>query len=149
MKILRPNERFKINVPGILDPVNIQEFELLVKPGKLTYGDIIKDLETLYKLDLITFQSDLFHELIYEQHSFVKEKCQKGVELYLLTKGLWLVNGDPDFDYIGLQRIYTLGDSIGASQGPNENYLLEPWQRDKAKYEDKKYCFLTRIQNSV
>lgn len=146
MNILKLGNRFQINLSGIPEPVDIQEFELLVNPGELTYGDIIKDLETLHALDDIVFDSDLLDELVHNnKNQPIREKYDGTVQLYFLTKGLCLIDGNPVFDYIGLTQVrYYCGESPITSQGPNGNYLLNPWERDKS--ENKKYYFLTQTR---
>lgn len=145
MVILKLKEKFQIKIFGTENLLKVQEFELATNPGSLTYGDIIKDLETLYTLDTISFASDLLNELKYDSaESFFKEKYGYKDNLYFLKKGLWLIDGNPEFDYIGLSQVkYWPDGQISSSEGPNGNYLLESWKQGKPEYENLKYSIIT------
>lgn len=145
MKILILKEKFQIKIFGTEDLLKVQEFELTTNPGSLTYGDIIKDLESLYTLDTVCFSSDLLHELKYDsRNSFFREKYGYRDNLYFLKKGLWLISGCANFDYIGLSQVkYWPDGQIVSSEGPNGNYLLESWRQGKPEYENLKYSIIT------
>ncbi len=144
MAIIKLKEKFQIEISEKKEVLRVQEFELTTSPGSLTYGDVIKDLETLYSLDTLSFSDDLLHEL--RQNSFLAEKYRdrEKTNLYFLKKGFWLIDGSSHFDYIGLSQVqYHPEGQIVVSEGPNGNYLLESWKRGKPKYENFKYSIIT------
>lgn len=47
MGILQLKEKFQFEAFETKDLLKVQEFALTINPGSLTYGDIIKDLETM------------------------------------------------------------------------------------------------------
>lgn len=147
MRILKLKEKFQIEALETTDILKVQEFELTINPGRLTYGDIIKDLETIHSLDALSFSDDWLHELIHEsRNSFLEKKYgqREKAHLFFLKKGLSLINGSPVFDYIGLYQVtYWPDGQIVSSEGPNDNYLLESWQQGKPKYENHTYSFIT------
>lgn len=145
MKILKPKEKFQIEILKTKKIIKVQEFELTTNPGRLTYKDIIEDLETLYSLDTICFASDLLYELNYNSEKlFFKEKYGYKDNLYFLKKGLWVIDGSAYFDYIGLSEVrYWPDGQIVTSEGPNNNYLLELWKQGKPEYENIKYSIIT------
>ncbi len=145
MKILKLKEKFQIETLGTEDLLKVQEFELTANPGGLTYGDIIKDLGVLYNVNDICFSSDLLHELTYgSKNLFFRKKYGYKDNLYFLKKGLWLIDGCANFDYIGLSQVkYWPDEQILSSEGPNCNYLLESWRQGKPEYENLKYSIIT------
>ena len=145
MKILKRKEKFQIEILGIEDILKVQEFELTTNPGILTHGDIIKDLETLYTLNDICLTSDLLYQLKYNsKDSFFEKKYGYKDNLYFLKKGLWLIDGCANFDYVGLSQVkYWPDGQIVSSEGPNSNYLLQSWLQGKPEYENLKYSIIT------
>lgn len=149
MDILKLKDNFQIEIFGteIKELLKVREFELITKPGTITYRDIIKDLETLFRIDSICFDSNILDQLIHEsKNKFLANKYgyQKEHNLFFLQKGIWLIDGSPHFNYIGLSKVtYWSDGQVVSSEGPNDNYLLEPWQQGKPEYENLKYSIIT------
>jgi hypothetical protein len=146
MKYLKPTKKASIAFPGVSGPLNIQAYELIPGPRPDTYQDLIDDLGAEFDVSCLTLSEDDYDNIRKKGYKLFNQEFElKGKGLYFFKKGLMLIDGNPNWDYIHWSKITFWNESgrSGIAEGPNTNEFFESWKKGDPEYENKEYVFFT------